>query len=311
MNDPVQFDAVTRRFGGREVLRELSFRVAPGEIFALLGRNGAGKTTAFRILLGFLRPHAGEARLCGEPSEALSDATRARVGLVTEGHPVYPFMSIADLLEFEAGTQARFDRAYALAGLSRLGLNTSAKLRALSRGERAQIVLLMTLAARPELVLMDDPALGLDAAMRREFLDAMIDLLGEQGRSVLYSSHILNDVERVADRVGILHGGALIADLPLDQLKRRISRRFVRTALPPKEWQASVPGLLRTRSARGGVQLVLDGERVVQESLERALRALDPQPAPPEALSLEELFLELTAAEAPGSSGAISNGVLR
>ncbi len=295
MTDLIRFQDVTRSYRGQAVLTGLSFSVRQGEIYALLGRNGAGKTTAFRILLGELLPHSGRAELLGESSENLSAKTRSRVGLVTEGHPVYPFMSIGDLVEFEAGTQSTFDRAYAVAALSRLHLPQAASLRALSRGQRSLVVLIMALATRPKVLLMDDPAMGLDAAMRREFLDAMIELLGEQGRSVLYSSHILGDVERVADRVGILHGGALVADMELDQLKRRISRRFVKTARPAAEWQASVPGLLRVQLERGGARLVLfdDGSR--GEAIERALRALDPALPPADGLSLEEAFLELTA----------------
>ena len=292
MTDPVRFHDVRREYRGKQVLSGLSFSVRPGEIYALLGRNGAGKTTAFKILLGFLLPHAGRAELFGEASEHLSTNTRARVGLVTEGHPVYPFMNVEDLLAFEAGTQPRFERAYAEKALARLGIPRSAKLRQISRGQRSQVVLLMALAAKPQALLMDDPALGLDAAMRREFLDAMIELLAEEGHSVLYSSHILNDVERVADRVGILHAGRLIADLPLDELKRRVSRRFVRTARAAHEWQHSVPGFVRAKAGPGGTEVVLFDEG---DAGERALRALDPALAPAQPLTLEEVFLELTS----------------
>ena len=305
MTPPVRFADLRRHYRGREVLSGLSFEVRPGEIYALLGRNGAGKTTALRTLLGFLKPHAGRAELFGVASEDLTDAVRARVGLVTEGQPHYPFLSVGEVLEFEAGTQARFDRALAERSIERLGLRKEAKVRQLSRGERAQLVLLAALAAGPELLVMDDPALGLDVAMRREFLDAMIELLGEEGRSVLYSSHILSDVERVADRVGILHGGRLIADLPLDDLKRRVARRFVRATQSAAEWRRSVPGLLRTKEGPGGTEVVvLNGS----PETEQALRALDPTLAPALALSLEDVFLELTAG---AEAGAVEQEVAR
>jgi ABC-2 type transport system ATP-binding protein len=147
---------------------------------------------------------------------------------------------------------------------------------------------------------MDDPALGLDVAMRREFLDAMIELLGEEGRSVLYTSHILSDVERVADRVGILHGGRLVADLPTDELKRSVERRFVRARLPADEWRRRVPGLARIHEGPGGTELVIVA---AGPETERALRSIDPDLAEAVPLTLEDVFLELTADDREGAEG--------
>jgi ABC-2 type transport system ATP-binding protein len=293
MSDAIRFDDVRRSFGEREVLRGLSFRVRPGEVFALLGRNGAGKTTALRILLGFLAPDSGRAQLLGEDSAKLSNDVRTRVGLVSEGHPLYERMRVDQALAFEAGTRTRFDRKYADDALQRLQLSKSSRIRHLSRGQRAQLSLVFAMAGDPEQLVLDDPAMGLDVVMRREFLDAMIDLLAREGRSVLFSSHILGDVERVADRVGILHGGRLIVDATLDDLKQRVQKRFAPSNGNGLAFASKVPGVLRERKVRDGIELTL-----LDLSLERELmlRALAPQLSEPATPNLEELFIDLTTA---------------
>jgi ABC-2 type transport system ATP-binding protein len=289
MSEAIEFRGVERHFGEQAVLRGLSFRVAPGQVFALLGRNGAGKTTALRILLGFLTPHAGEARVLGLDSTTLAPAERERIGYVSEGHKLYLEMRVADALAFEAGTRPRFDRAAARRELERCGIPLEKRVHALSRGMRAQLALVLAACGAPEVLVFDDPAMGLDVAMRRELLGSLIDLLSSRGCAVLFSSHILSDVERIADRVGILRGGALIVDAPLDELKRRVEKRH----WVPKNGRTDpgVAGLLRSRSVEGGYELTLldldpRREAELRASAARVSERID--------LDLEELFLELT-----------------
>ena len=291
MSDPIRFDGVRRSFGDQQVLRGLDFRVRPGEIYALLGRNGAGKTTALSILLGFLEPMAGHSSLLGEDSRNLTARARDRVGLVTEGHVLYRWMSVRRALDFEAGTRRRFDRAWAEDALRRLDLPLRRRISRLSRGMRAQLSLVLALAGDPEVLVLDDPAMGLDAVMRREFLDAMIELLGREGRSVLFSSHVMSDVERVADRVGILHGGRLIVDATIDDLKRRVQKRFARLAPNGTPAEERLPGLLCAHPARDGFELTLLD---VDDERERRLREATLSLTDPVAPSLEELFVDLT-----------------
>lgn len=290
MTKAIEFQGVVRHFGEQQVLRGLSFGVAPGQVYALLGRNGAGKTTAIRILLGFLRPHGGEARVLGLPSASLVPAERERIGYVSEGHKLYLEMRVAGALDFEAGTRARFERAAAERELARCGIPRSKRIHALSRGQRAQLALILAVCAAPEVLIFDDPAMGLDVAMRRELLGSLIELLSARGTAVLFSSHILSDVERIADRVGILHDGALIVDAPLDELKRRVEKRH----WVPKNG-ARVPGvagLVRTRPIAGGYELTLLD---VDSRRESELRAGAASLSERIDLDLEELFLELTA----------------
>jgi ABC-2 type transport system ATP-binding protein len=288
----IRFDDVWRGFGREQVLRGLSFEVHPGEIYALLGRNGTGKTTAIRVLLGFIEPDVGASEVLGCPSRQLTPDLRDRIGYVSEGHVLYRWMTVSDVLRFEKGTRNRFDSALAEHTVKRLGLAPKQRVGRLSRGQRAQLALAVTMATRPDVLVLDDPAMGLDAVMRREFLEAMIDVLGDEHRGVLFSSHILSDVERIADRVGILSEGRLIVDATLEDLKRRVQKRRARFA---GSKVPELPGLLRARRVRDGLDLLLldiDSER--ETALARTFDDLS-QPSTP---NLEELFLDLMGDEA-------------
>jgi ABC-2 type transport system ATP-binding protein len=215
---------------------------------------------------------------------------------------MYRWMSVARAVAFEAGTRPNFDRAYAHATLDRLRIPLKKRIRSLSRGMRAQLALVFAMAGDPELLVLDDPAMGLDAVMRREFLGAMIELLGREGRSVLFSSHILADVERVADRVGILHQGRLIVDARVDELRRRVQRRFARVATDGHALVDEVPGVLRAKRLRDGWELLcLDMEGAREAALRDACRSL----SEPEAATLEDLFIDLTADDASGETRAL------
>ncbi|HVS18204.1 MAG TPA: ABC transporter ATP-binding protein [Planctomycetota bacterium] len=293
MNPLICLDDVHKSFDGRPVLEGLTFQLRPGEVYALLGRNGAGKTTALRVLLGFLAADAGRATILGADSAELTPALRERIGYVSEGHVLYRWMRVGEVLTFEQGTRTRFDLARARHDVARLGLRPDQKVGKLSRGQRAQLALCVAVATTPDVLVLDDPAMGLDAVMRREFLEAMIEVIGEGERGVLFSSHILSDVERIADRVGLLAGGRLIVDATLEDLKRRVQKRRVRvnSSRPP-----DVPGILRARQVEGGFELLLlDLDPVRLAALSAAVEVV----SEPQVPGLEDLFLDLAAEHAP------------
>lgn len=285
----IEFRDVYRHFGRREVLRGLSLQVRPGEIFALLGRNGSGKTTALRTLMGFLTPHHGQTSLLGVESRSLGPKERGRVGYVSEGHRLYSDMRVAEAVDFEAATRPNFRREFATEAIRRCELREKTYIGFLSRGQRAQLSLILAAAGEPEVLIFDDPAMGLDAIMRREFLDAMIDLLSDRGCGVLFSSHILTDVERIADRVGILSEGRLIVDATLDDLKRRVQRGFWSGRgegdAPPES-----AAILRARRRSGGYLLTLLD---CDETIVAQLRSEGASLSDPESIPLEDLFMEL------------------
>ncbi|MBM3985934.1 MAG: ABC transporter ATP-binding protein, partial [Planctomycetes bacterium] len=228
MEPLIRFDDVARAWGTSEVLRGLAFQVAPGEVFALLGRNGSGKTTAVRLLLGQLVPDRGACRVLGHDARALPDALWDGIGWVPD-RPGFPARWRAqELLDFEAATRGSFDRDFARRALRELELPAERRVGELSRGQLAQLGLVVAVAQRPRLLVLDEPTLGLDAVIRRQFLEALIELVGDQGTGVLLATHLLGDVERVADRVGVLHEGRLVLDARLEELRGRAQRRRVR-----------------------------------------------------------------------------------
>jgi ABC-2 type transport system ATP-binding protein len=289
--NPVVFDRITHYYGKERALDTVSFQVEPGTIFALLGRNGAGKTTALKCLLGFLPPTRGRAKLLGHDATRLPPDLRNRVGYVAEGHQLVRWMRVRDHIKFQKASFESFDEDLCRDYLKRLNLPLKRRAFQLSRGMRAQLALALALAQRPELVVLDDPAMGLDAVVRREFLEVMIDLIQEQGRTLLFTSHILTDVERVADRIAILDRGVLRVNAPLDVAKDRICRYraiFEGDAPEPPD----LPGLVRARRRRNELVLtVVNGNGAVQ----KACTALGATSVEPERLSLEDLFIDYTA----------------
>ncbi|MEZ6003542.1 MAG: ABC transporter ATP-binding protein [Planctomycetota bacterium] len=293
MSPVIEFDNVYRRFDKDVVLRGLDFRVEEGQIFALLGRNGTGKTTALRILLGFLAPHHGEARVLGVPSTRFGPTERGAIGYVNEGHKMYGELTVAQTLSFEDGTRPRFQRKFADEAIRRLGLPPRKHVRFLSRGQRAQLALVIAIASRPKVLVLDDPALGLDTVLRREFLDVMIDFLSGHGATVLFSSHILSDVERVADRIGILDQGRLLVDAPLEDLRTRVEMRTWRGDSLP-----SLPCILRSKPGPITTELCLLDPSA--DDLAK-LAANGNHLSEATHLGLEDLFLQLT--QTAGTAG--------
>ena len=290
----IEFRDVHRHFGDHQVLRGLSFSVEPGQAFALLGRNGCGKSTALKILLGFLEPHRGEARILGVPSSQITPALRERIGFVGEEHALKNTLRLSHVLEFEGATRKNFDRGMVEKALRTLGVRLDTFVRRLSRGQRASLVLLLAVAQNPDVLVFDDPALGLDVVMRRELVDVLLSLIADRGITLLFSSHVMQDVERVADRVGMLHHGRLIVDASLDDLRVRLRRRFIRThqgANVNGSLAEALPEVLRHRRVRDGYELLLLDE--TSETRER-LSNLAESISDPVMVSMEEMFADLT-----------------
>jgi ABC-2 type transport system ATP-binding protein len=295
MNDTVlESDGLTKYYGPWVALDHLALRVPRGCVFGLLGRNGAGKTTAIKLLLGLLRPTFGRAQVLGCDCQHLTPQVRQRVGYVAQGHRLYGWMTIARLETFQRAffPRGQWNGRLFQEMLEYFGLSTKHKIKHLSTGQRAQVSLALAIAPGPELLIMDDPALGLDAAVRRQFLEGMIHFIHRQGRSILFSSHILSDVERIADRIAILDHGVLRADCRLDEFRAAVRKAIVTfPAEPPGE--LTIPGLLRARREARRVELTLVG------TSDEDIRAWSATAGAAEyklaAMNLEDQFIEFTA----------------
>jgi ABC-2 type transport system ATP-binding protein len=252
----IETAGLTKYFGSRKVVDTLTMQVPRGSVFAFLGRNGSGKTTTIRMLLGLLRPTRGSSRILGEDSQSLSPALRGRVGYMSESHSVNEWMTVAQAGYYQSRFYPRWnDRVFA-AIVGHFGLSLDARARSLSRGERAGLSLALTLAPEPELLILDDPAIGLDPVARRSLLESIIHVTRATGRTIFFSSHLLDDVERVADHVAVLDRSVLRALCAVDDIPRNTTK-FVLTfaATPPSP--PRIPGLLTARAFERSLHLTV------------------------------------------------------
>ncbi len=216
----IAVEGLAKCFGRRWAVNQLSFNVSPGSICGFLGRNGAGKTTTIKLLLGLLHPSHGSAEVLGCSSAELTPAIRRRIGYVAEGHRLIRWMRIKEIERYQKSFfPGQWDDRLFSEMVDYFELLPGQKIKSLSNGQRAQVSLALTLAPNPEVLIMDDPTLGLDAVVRRQFLEGMIHLIMREGRTVLFSSHILADVERVSDRILVIDDGVLRADCTLAEFR--------------------------------------------------------------------------------------------
>ena len=253
----IETRGLTRCFGSRTVVSDLDLAVPRGCVFGFLGRNGSGKTTTIRMLLGFLAPTRGEAQVLGQDSRSLSETARARIGYMAEGHPVYEWMRIGQSGRFQAACFPTWNDEIFRTVLEHFRLGPDRKARDLSKGERAGLCLALTLAPEPELLILDDPALGLDPVARRSLLEAMIFVTKGSDRTILFSSHLLGDVERVADWIAVLDRGVLRACCTMATFRRRISRFVLAWDGSPPPEAPALPGLVHVFRAGPELQMTI------------------------------------------------------
>jgi len=230
MTEPVIWlHNVRKSFGKQQVLRGMNLTVERGQIFALLGRNGAGKTTAIRLLMGLIQRDGGSIAVLGSDPQQEPLQVRAAVGFLAEDQQMFGWMTIAELLGFMAPFYPTWDRALADRYVKEFDLPRGQRVKHLSKGQNVRLGLVLALAHRPELVILDDPALGLDPIMRKEFNRDLIAHLQGEGATVLYSSHLLYEVEPIADTVAILHEGVIIKQAATESLRSDV-KQFVLSA---------------------------------------------------------------------------------
>jgi len=290
LDNVIEVDGLVKYFDGRCILDGIDLKVPRGCIYGLLGRNGSGKTTMIRILLGLEPPTRGRTFVLGQDSMKLSARTHGRIGYVAEGHHLIQSYKVQWLINLCKGLSLHWNDEFFGHLMETFRLPMNRKVKDLSAGMRAQLNLALAMAIDPDLLILDDPTLGLDTVARRQFLELAIDVIQRQGRTILFSSHILSDVERIADRIGVLVAGKLAVDCALEELKSRV--RKLRVIFPERAPQdLYITEIINQRAE--GREMVLTVANWNQQK-RAILDTFGPESCTETPMTLEDIFIECT-----------------
>ena len=298
MTDPfvIETAELKKDYNGVEAVRGLNLQVPAGSIYGFLGRNGAGKTSTIKILLGMARPTSGRARVFGLAADAqeASVEIRRRTGFVSEERDLYDYMTVEQMIHFTADFFPRWRAELQQQYLRAFELPLGRSVKALSRGMRTKLALLLALCRGAELLILDEATAGLDPAVTDEVLQALVKHVAGEGMTVFFSSHQIAEVDQIADHIAIIDHGRMVVTGALDDIRERYRRvQFVfGGAAPDATFRA--PGIVRVRR-EGRVLTVLSSagsDRVIEEA-----RALNPVSVDVVPVTLREIFLETVASE--------------
>ncbi len=295
----VQASGLCRQFGQIQVLQDLDLSIQRGMVVGLLGTNGSGKSTLIKCLLGLLRSSGGTARLFGEDPWTLSGAAKARLGYVPQDVKLYPWMTVSQVISYTAAFYPKWDMAFTQDLVQRWDLPADRRVGPLSPGQVQKLGLILALGHRPELLVLDEPVAALDPIARREFLKSLLEVTQDEQHTVLFSTHITSDLERVASHVALLKEGKLALFEELDAIKDRVKRLRI-TAATPLPRSFAVEGALRTE-VEGQTALVAATN--VSDPMLDDLRSRWQAEVVVEDLNLEEIFLELHRAPERRNAG--------
>jgi ABC-2 type transport system ATP-binding protein len=217
VSNVVEIKDLTHYYGERLIFENLSFNIREGSIFGLLGKNGTGKTTTINILNGFLKPKSGKCLMFGEDSYSLSPATKARVGFLIEGHVQYSFMNIKQIEKYYAAFYPKWKKEAYYELMAKLAVTEHQKLSKMSCGQRSQVALGLILAQDPDLLILDDFSMGLDAGYRRLFIDYLTEYAKAEGKTIFITSHIIQDLENFLDDCIILDYRSVLLTMPVKE----------------------------------------------------------------------------------------------
>lgn len=287
---PVVTDRLTKYYGGKRVVNGLNLSIEEGSVYALLGRNGAGKSTTIKMLMGLVHPDFGSATVLGDDAHNMSAETRAQIAWVGEGHPLYRWMTIDGAINFAKPFYPVWHDDLVEQVIDHFKLPRKRRLYRLSNGQRAQVSLALAVASDPRLLILDDPTIGLDTVVRRDFLESMIQIIQQEGRTILFSSHILSDVDRVADHIGIMLDGVLRVDAPTEGFRDALRKVVVELPAPlPKPPDCA--GLASWAQIGNRLELVFVDFNETHQSY---VDSLEPTAQDVLQLNLEDAFVEYT-----------------
>jgi ABC-2 type transport system ATP-binding protein len=290
----IEISKLCKSFGKHEVLRDVDWSITAGSVVGLLGTNGAGKTTLLQCLLGLLRADSGQVLIDGENAWDLSTSVKARIGYVDQRPKFYPWMNGTDLLQYIGAMYPRWNVPLCGKYAKQWDVPLSKPYGKLSPGEQQKVAILMALGNEPDLLILDEPVSSLDPLARRAFLRSLLEIARDEDRTILFSTHITSDVERVATHVAFLHDGRIQWFDELDVTKERIRRlRFRSQRAFPASF--SIPGALHIQVDGS---LVVASVAATSEADIEAVCARYNASVEIEELNLEEIFLELHHVEA-------------
>jgi ABC-2 type transport system ATP-binding protein len=280
-------DRVSRTFGDKKALDAVSLQIARGCVFGLVGENGAGKSTLIKHLLGLWRAESGSVRVFGKDPVADPVGVLAHVGYLSEDPDLPGWMRVWELLRYTAAFYPSWDVRYAEQLREQFTLDPDARVKTLSKGQRARLGLIAAEAHRPDLLILDEPSSGLDPMVRRDILEAIIRTIADEGRTIVFSSHLLDEVERVSDHLAMLHRGRLRFSAPLDEV-RTSHRRIVLHFEQPLTTLPAPPGAIRIEGGGREWTMICDAEQVHPGAMAQHLGAVLVDDT---AASLDEIFV--------------------
>jgi len=292
----IQIDNLTVRYGRNTAVDNVSLNVERGAVYALLGRNGAGKSSLIRCLLGQQKADAGGVRLFGDDVWQRRAALMQRVGVVSEDSDAPPEMSVGALARFCRCLYARWDQAAFETRMQHFGIGLDDRFGTLSKGQKKQVSLALALAMSPDLIVLDDPTLGLDVVARKALFEEVIGELADRGISVFVTTHDLSGIETFADRVGILQRGQLVLDEDADALRSRFRR--IRFTAQPVALETGGLAATRMRSWGGGAEAIVSNYDDI--AFERFRAASGVSAAEIEPMTLEEIFVAVAGENGGG-----------
>jgi ABC-2 type transport system ATP-binding protein len=278
-----------KHYRKKVVLDGVNLDIPAGSVVGLLGKNGEGKTTLIKCALGLIAATGGRAQLLGENAWRLSAGAKARIGYVPQVVQLYPWLKVRQAIDYFAAFYPRWNDRLVADLLGEFEVDPTQKVGVLSVGTLQKVAIILALAHEPELLILDEPAASLDPAARRDFLKALVDIAVDGKRTILFSTHITSDLERVADRVAILRGGKIVYDGELADLKEQVKRLRITARAPiapgftiPDGFRSRIEGNEALISVRQASPALLSS---IEEQLEARVRVED--------LNLEDIFLEM------------------
>ncbi len=285
----VDVSHLRKQFGTKVVLDDVNLKIPRGQITGLLGLNGAGKSTLIKCLLGLLRPTSGTATVLGKDAWYLEDDQKMRLGYVPQEVSLYPWMTVRQIVNYVSAFYSNWDNRWSDELLRRWELPLSDRFGPLSVGQKQKLALVIALGYRPELLILDEPVASLDPVARRWFLESILEMASDEQHTVLFSTHITSDLERVASHVALMKEGRILLHDELDTLKDQVKRlRLEATSDLPSSF--AVRGALRTEiEGRKAVVTVPSASTALLSELKDRWSAQ----IAVEDLNLEEIFLEM------------------